>query len=87
MKLKNISTKQEAQSASLAVDLRVTDEKNFVFSRVSVVPPKSLEGELFPNGATEGQDMFEIPSDEKKSDVYRGRDDVIRHGIYAIHIR
>lgn len=65
VKLKNISTKQEAQSASFAVDLRVTGDKNLVYSRVSVVPPKSLEGELFPDGATEGQVVFEIPSDEK----------------------
>lgn len=65
VKLENISTKQEAQSASLAVDLRVTGDKNLVYSRVSVVPPKSLEGELFPDGTTEGQIVFEIPSDEK----------------------
>jgi len=65
VKLKNISTKQEAQSASFAVDLRVTGDKNIVYSRVSVVPPKSLEGKLFPDGATEGQIVFEIPSDER----------------------
>lgn len=65
IQITNISDKQEAQSASFAVDLRVTGDKNIVYSRVSVVPPKSLDGELFPQGKAEGQEVFEIPSDEK----------------------
>ncbi len=65
VKLKNVSTKQEAQSASMAVDLHITGDKNIAYSRASVVPPKQLGGELFPNGAAEGQVVFEIPSDEK----------------------
>jgi hypothetical protein len=65
IKIKNISDKQEAQSASFAVNLRVTGDKNIVYSNASVVPPKSFEGELFPNGEAEGQEVFEVPSDEK----------------------
>jgi Domain of unknown function (DUF4352) len=65
VKIKNISKEQEAQSASFAVDLRVTGDKNVVYGPASVVPPKSLEGELFPDGVAEGQIVFEIPSDEK----------------------
>lgn len=63
--LKNVSDKQDAQSVDFGVDLRVTGDKNVVYSRASVVPPKQLEGELFAGGAAEGQIVFEVPIDEK----------------------
>lgn len=63
--LKNISTKQEAQSASFAIDLRVTGDRNITYSRVAVTPPKPFQGELLPEGAVEGQIVFEVPEGEK----------------------
>lgn len=64
VRLENISAADKAESAAIAVDLRVTGDRNVVYNRVSVVPPKSLEGELFPGGAAEGQIVFEVPDDE-----------------------
>jgi predicted small lipoprotein YifL len=65
VKIKNISKQQEAQSASFAVDLRVTGDNNIVYGPASVVPPKPFKGELFPDGVAEGQIAFEIPIEEK----------------------
>ncbi len=63
--LTNISTEDDAKSASFAVDLRVTGDKNTLYSSAMVVPPKPFEGEVFPGGTAEGQKVFEVPSDEK----------------------
>ncbi len=65
VQLTNISEKQEAQDTTFAVDLKVTGDKNIVYSRASVVPPKPFEGKLFPQGKAEGQIVFEVPGDEK----------------------
>lgn len=66
VQIENISTKQKAENTSLAIDLRVTGDRNMLYSRTSVVPPKPFEGELFPGGAAEGQVAFTVPTDEKK---------------------
>ena len=62
--LTNISTEQEAKSVLFGVDLRVTGDRNLLYSRASVVVPQPLEGELFPEGSAEGQVAFLVPADE-----------------------
>jgi hypothetical protein len=62
--LTNISTEQEAKSVLFGVDLRVTSDRNVLYSRASVVVPQPLEGELFPEGSAEGQIAFLVPADE-----------------------
>lgn len=64
LKLTNISTEQEAKSVLFGVDLRVTGDRNVLYSRASVVVPQDLEGELFPEGSAEGQIAFLVPADE-----------------------
>lgn len=64
LKLTNISTEQEAKSVLFGVDLRVTGERNVLYSRASVVVPQPLEGELFPDGSAEGQIAFLVPAGE-----------------------
>ena len=64
VKLKNASDKQEAQSASFAIVCVLPVTRTSPIA-ASAVPPKQLQGELFPNGMTEGQIVFEIPSTEK----------------------
>jgi len=65
IKLTNISNEEKAQSASFAVDLRLTGDRNTAYSPALVVAPKRLEGDLFPKGTTEGQEVFEVPIGEK----------------------
>lgn len=65
VKLTNISDKQEAQDVFLSISLRVTGDRNVIYSSASVVEPKRLQGKLFPKGIAEGQIAFEIPSGEK----------------------
>lgn len=62
--LTNISSEQEAKSVLFGVDLRVTGDRNVLYSRASVVVPQDLEGELFPEGSAEGQVAFLVPADE-----------------------
>lgn len=62
--LTNISTEQEAKSVLFGVDLRVTGERNLLYSRASVVVPQDLEGELFPEGSATGQIAFLVPAEE-----------------------
>lgn len=64
LKLTNISTEQTAKSVLLSVDLRVTGDRNTLYNRASVVVPRPLEGELFPEGSVEGQIAFLVPADE-----------------------
>jgi predicted small lipoprotein YifL len=64
LKLTNISTEQEAKSVLFGVDLRVTGDRNILYSRASVVVPQDLDGELFPEGSAEGQIAFLVPADE-----------------------
>jgi len=64
LKLTNISTEQTARSALLGVDVRVTGQRSLLYDRASVVPPRQLEGELFPGGSVEGQIAFLVPVDE-----------------------
>ena len=64
-KLTNISTEDKAQDTALAVDMRVTGERNILYSTVSIVPPKPLKGDLFPKGSAEGQIVFSVPTAEK----------------------
>ncbi|WP_152541243.1 DUF4352 domain-containing protein [Kallotenue papyrolyticum] len=61
----NISQKAEAQDPSFGIDVRVTGARNVLYSRVAVVPPRPLEGELFPGGTTSGQFVFEVPVGEE----------------------
>ncbi len=65
LRLENISDKQEAQPVVFGTNLRVTGDRNILYSPASVVEPKPLEGELFPGGKVEGQIAFEVPADEK----------------------
>ncbi|PDW01741.1 DUF4352 domain-containing protein [Candidatus Viridilinea mediisalina] len=62
--LTNIATDQEAKSVSFAIDLRLTGDRNILYSPASVVVPQRLEGELFPEGSTVGQLAFLVPTDE-----------------------
>lgn len=64
LRLTNISTEQEAKSVLFGVDLRVTGERNALYSRATAVVPQPLEGELFPDGSAEGQIAFLVPADE-----------------------
>ncbi|NTU77996.1 MAG: DUF4352 domain-containing protein [Chloroflexales bacterium] len=64
LKLTNISTEQEAKSVLFGTDLRVTGDRNVLYSRANAVVPQPLEGELFPEGSTEGQIVFLVPADE-----------------------
>lgn len=64
MRVQNISDKPEAQHVSLGSSVRVSGDRNVLYSSASVVVPTPLEGELFPGGAVEGQQAFEIPADE-----------------------
>ncbi len=72
VQIENIGTKQEAQSATFAVDLRATGDRNILYSRVSAVTPKEFGGELFPGGTTEGQVTFAVPVDEKNLMLFVG---------------
>lgn len=65
VQLGNISTEQKAENTSLATDLRVTGDRNLLYSRTAAVTPKPFEGEVFPGGTAEGQIVFLVPSDEK----------------------
>jgi len=65
LRMTNISTEQEAKSVLFGIDLRVTGDRNVLYSRASVVVPQPLEGELFPEGSTEGQVAFLVPADER----------------------
>lgn len=62
--LENIGTDQEAQSTSFATQVRVTGDRNQVYSQSAVVAPREFEGELFPGGKTIGQKIFEVPTGE-----------------------
>jgi hypothetical protein len=62
--LTNISSEQEAKSVLFGVDLRVTGERNLLYSRATGVVPQPLEGELFPEGSATGQIPFLVPADE-----------------------
>ncbi|NNJ11940.1 hypothetical protein EKD04_016525 [Chloroflexales bacterium ZM16-3] len=64
LKLTNISADQDAKSVLFGVDLRATGARNILYSRTSVVVPQPLEGEIFPEGAAEGQIAFLVPADE-----------------------
>lgn len=65
VKVVNIGTEQKPKDPSFGVDIRVTGERSLLYSRVAIVPPKQLEGQLLPKGEAEGQIVFEVPSDEK----------------------
>ncbi len=60
----NIGEEQEAQDPSFGVDVRVTGERNVLYSRASVVTPQRFEGQLFPGGTASGQLAFEVPLGE-----------------------
>lgn len=64
LQLTNISTDPEARSTAFALHVRVTGQRNILYSRASVVPPTPLEHDLFPGGTQEGQIVFSIPADE-----------------------
>lgn len=64
LQLTNISTDPEARSTAFALDLRVTGQRNILYSRARVVPPTPLEHDLFPGGTQVGQIVFSIPVDE-----------------------
>jgi hypothetical protein len=66
IKLVNISTKQEAQPAGFAADIRLTGDRNVLYSPASVTTPKELTGDLFPGDETQGQIAFLVPNDETK---------------------
>ncbi len=63
--LTNISSEQEAKSVLFGVDLRVTGDRNVLYSRATGVVPQPLEGELFPEGSATGQILFLVPADER----------------------
>lgn len=65
VQIENISKDQKAEHTALAADLRLTGDRNILYSRVSAVTPKEFEGELFPGGTAEGQIAFAVPRDEK----------------------
>ncbi len=64
LQLTNVSTDPEARSAAFALNLRVTGQRNILYSRARVVPPTPLERDLFPGGTQVGQIVFSIPVDE-----------------------
>lgn len=60
----NISSEQAAKSVLFGVDLRVTGDRNVLYSQAMGVVPQPLEGELFPEGSATGQILFLVPADE-----------------------
>lgn len=64
LQLENTSDKPEAQSASSAISLRATGDRNVAYASAAVVPPQPFEGELFPTGTATGQQVLEVPSGE-----------------------
>lgn len=70
LKITNIGKEQKAQNVTFAADVRVTGERNILYSSASVVSPKVFEGELFPEGSAEGQIAFAVPVNEKNLMFY-----------------
>jgi hypothetical protein len=64
LQLENISDKEEAQSPSFALQVRVTGDRNVAYRPASVVAPQPFEGDLFPGGVTQGQVVVAVPQDE-----------------------
>jgi hypothetical protein len=73
--VKNISHEPEAHYVDLVVDdVSVTGDKNILYSHSSYAEsPNPLGGTLPPGGATKGQIVFEIPSDEKNLMFFVGK--------------
>lgn len=65
LKVANIGAKPEAQMPDLGVDIRVTGDRNVLYSRTPAVAPKPFKDKLLPKGESEGQIVFTVPSDEK----------------------
>jgi hypothetical protein len=65
LKATNISTEKKAQDPSFGVDIRLTGDRQVLYSRVAAVSPKQFKGDLLPKGSAEGQVVFSVPTDEK----------------------